>query len=227
MKLIEIKDLTKTFIMAETTLTVLKDITFSVNPGELMSITGPSGSGKSTLMHLIGCLDTPTSGTYLLEGNNVSTMSPDQLAHIRNKLIGFVFQRFYLLPDLNALDNVALPQLYAGSTERTARERACHVLDLVGLSDRIYHYPNQLSGGQQQRVAIARALANHPSLVLADEPTGNLDSKTGEDIMNIFIQLNRTKQVTIILVTHDLDLAQKTDRIIKLLDGKLIEDIRK
>jgi len=225
MKLIEIKDLTKTFTMAESKLTVLKGISFTVKQGELLSITGQSGSGKSTLMHLIGCLDTPTSGTYLLEGNNVSTMTPDQLAHIRNKLIGFVFQRFYLLPDLTALDNVALPQLYAGSSEKNARTHAREVLELVGLGDRMFHFPNQLSGGQQQRVAIARAMVNNPPLILADEPTGNLDSKTGEDIMKGFIELNRTKKVTIILVTHDLDLAQKTNRIIKLLDGVIVEDI--
>jgi putative ABC transport system ATP-binding protein len=226
LKLIEIKDLTKIFKIAESTLTVLKGISFSVEQGELLSITGTSGSGKSTLMHLIGCLDIATSGTYLLEGNNVSTMNPNQLAHIRNNLIGFVFQKFYLLPDLTALDNVALPLLYAGFSENVARERAKEVLDLVGLNDRMYHYPNQLSGGQQQRVAIARAMANHPSLILADEPTGNLDSKTGSEIMNRFIELNRTKKVTIIIVTHDLDLAQKTDRIIKLFDGRIIEDLK-
>ncbi len=226
MKAIEINNLTKKFIMAESIITVLKEISFSVEQGELLSITGPSGSGKSTLMHLLGCLDTPSHGTYLLEGNNVSSMSANQLAHIRNKLIGFVFQRFYLLPDLTAEDNVALPQLYAGATEKTARKNARHVLDLVGLANRIYHYPNQLSGGQQQRVAIARALVNSPSLLLADEPTGNLDSKTGEDIMKKFIELNNHKKVTIVIVTHDLELAQQTNRIIKLLDGKLVEDIK-
>ncbi len=226
MKLIEIKDLTKTFTMAESTLTVLKGISFNVEQGELLSITGPSGSGKSTLMHLIGCLDKPTNGTYLLEGKNVSTMTPNQLAHIRNNLIGFVFQRFYLLPDLTALDNVALPQLYAGSSEKDAREHAREVLEFVGLSNRVFHFPNQLSGGQQQRVAIARAMVNHPSLILADEPTGNLDSKTGEDIMKGFIELNKTKKVTIIFVTHDLGLAEKTNRIIKLLDGMIVEDIQ-
>jgi len=227
MALIKLKDITKTFIMGDETLTVLKDITFDVNNGELLSITGPSGSGKSTLMHLIGCLDTPTTGTYLLEDKDVSNLSPDQLAHIRNKLIGFVFQRFYLLPDLTALDNVALPQMYAGSSEKVAREQAKKMMELVDLSDRLDHYPNQLSGGQQQRVAIARALINNPPLILADEPTGNLDSKTGEDIMNIFAHLNKTQHVTIIVVTHDLDLAEKTNRVIKLLDGRLIEDIKK
>ena len=227
MKLLELKNITKTFSMGESQLTVLKDITFSVDNGELMAITGPSGSGKSTLMHIIGCLDTPTLGTYLLEGNDVSHMNPDQLAHIRNKLIGFVFQRFYLLPDLTALDNVALPQLYANTSEKTARERAQQMLELVNLGDRIYHYPNQLSGGEQQRVAIARALANNPALILADEPTGNLDSKTGETIMTIFTELNKSQQVTIIVVTHDIDLAEKTNRIIKLLDGKIIADDKK
>lgn len=227
MKLLELKNITKTFSMGESVLTVLKDISFSVNNGELMAITGPSGSGKSTLMHIIGCLDIPTHGTYLLEGNDVSHMNSDQLAYIRNKLIGFVFQRFYLLPDLMALDNVALPQLYANTSEKKARERAQQMLELVNLGDRIYHYPNQLSGGEQQRVAIARALANNPALILADEPTGNLDSKTGETIMNIFIELNKSKRVTIIVVTHDIDLAEKTNRIIKLLDGKIIADDKK
>jgi len=226
MNLIDIKNLTKIFTIAETTLKVLKEITFHVEKGEFLAITGPSGSGKSTLMHLIGCLDTPTGGTYLLEKNNVSNMTPNQLAHIRNNLIGFVFQRFYLLQDLTALDNVALPQLYAGISEKKGRKRAKEVLDLVGLSDRILHYPNQLSGGQQQRVAIARALVNEPSLILADEPTGNLDSKTGEDVTKIFAELNRSKKVTIIFVTHDLNLAQKTNRIIKLLDGKMVEDVQ-
>jgi len=224
MKLLELKDIAKTFPMGESTLTVLKNISFSVKRGELLSITGPSGSGKSTLMHLIGCLDKPTSGIYLLEGKDVSQLNSDQLAHIRNKLIGFVFQRFYLLPDLSALDNVALPQLYAGSSEKKAQKNALKALELVGLSDRIYHYPNQLSGGELQRVAIARALVNNPALILADEPTGNLDSKAGETIMNIFIELNKSRQVTIIIVTHDIDLAQKTNRVIQLLDGRIIAD---
>lgn len=227
MKLLELKDITKSFPLGDQILTVLKDISFSVDHGELMSITGPSGSGKSTLMHLIGCLDTPTSGTYLLEDRNVSNLNPDQLAHIRNEFIGFVFQRFYLLPDLNALDNVALPQLYANKNETQARDIAKSTLESVGLGDRLYHYPNQLSGGQSQRVAIARALVNNPPLILADEPTGNLDSKTSQQIMDIFTELNKTKKVTIIIVTHDIEVAEETNRIIKLLDGKMIDDIRK
>jgi len=226
MKLLELKDITKSFPLGNQTLTVLKDISFSVDHGQLMSITGPSGSGKSTLMHLIGCLDTPTSGTYLLEDKNVSHLNPDQLAHIRNEFIGFVFQRFYLLPDLNALDNVALPQLYANKSEAQARKAAKATLESVGLGDRLYHYPNQLSGGQSQRVAIARALVNNPPLILADEPTGNLDSKTSQQIMDIFTELNKTKKVTIIIVTHDIEVAEETNRIIKLLDGKMIDDIK-
>ena len=227
MKLLELKEITKSFSLGDQILTVLKDISFSVDHGELMAITGPSGSGKSTLMHLIGCLDTPTSGTYLLEDRNVSNLNPDQLAHIRNEFIGFVFQRFYLLPDLNALDNVALPQLYANKGETHARDIAKATLESVGLGDRLYHYPNQLSGGQSQRVAIARALVNNPPLILADEPTGNLDSKTSQQIMDIFTELNKTKKVTIIIVTHDIEVAEETNRIIKLLDGKMIDDIRK
>ena len=203
MALIQMKNITKTFFNGAKPVTAIKDVTFSVEPGEFMAITGPSGSGKSTLMHLLGCLDTPTSGTYILEDMDVSQLDNNQLAHIRNEHIGFIFQRFHLLSDMNALDNVSLPQLYANKTEKIAIKQAQETLHLVKLSDRMYHYPNQLSGGEQQRVAIARALVNNPAIILADEPTGNLDSTTGTTIMNIFSQLNQKKSATIILVTHD------------------------
>jgi putative ABC transport system ATP-binding protein len=224
MALLEMKNITKSFRMGDSTLQILKGISFSVEPKEFLSITGPSGSGKSTLMHLVGCLDTPTSGTYLIENEDVSHISRDQLAKIGNKHIGFVFQKFHLLPDLKAIDNVALPQLYAGKTETEAQQAAKKFLELVNLKERMDYYPNQLSGGQQQRVAIARALVNNPDIILADEPTGNLDTATGATIMNIFEQLNKEHGVTIVIVTHDLELAQKMNRIIKLRDGLIVED---
>jgi len=218
------KNINKKFFNGEVPLTVLQDINLSINRTEFLAITGPSGSGKSTLMHLIGCLDTPTAGTYLMEGKDISTLSDKELAQIRNKKIGFVFQKFHLLPDLTALDNVALPQLYADRSEAGAHKKAQEVLELVGLSDRMFHYPNQLSGGQQQRVAIARALVNDPDIILADEPTGNLDTASGAAILNILTHLNKEHKSTIVIVTHDHTLADKTNRIIKLLDGKIIED---
>lgn len=224
MFLIEMKNINKTFFTGEVPLTVLQDINLAINRTEFVSITGPSGSGKSTLMHLIGCLDTPTSGTYLMEGKDIVTLRDTELARIRNKRIGFVFQKFHLLSDLTALDNVALPQLYANQSEAGARKRAQEMLELVGLADRLYHYPNQLSGGQQQRVAIARALVNDPDIILADEPTGNLDTASGAAILNILIHLNKEHKTTIVIVTHDFSLANKTNRMIKLLDGKIIED---
>lgn len=226
MALLQMKDITKSFRMGDDVLQVLKGISFSIERKEFLSLTGPSGSGKSTLMHLIGCLDTPTSGSYLIEDKDVSNISSDQLAKIRNKHIGFVFQKFHLLPDLNAIDNVALPQLYAGHTEHGAHEMAKKVLAMVNLSDRLNYYPNQLSGGQQQRVAIARALVNDPNIILADEPTGNLDTATGATIMNIFESLNKERGVTIIIVTHDPELAKKMNRMIKLRDGLIVDDVR-
>lgn len=225
MALLEMKDIKKSFRMGESSLEVLKGINFSINRGEFLSITGPSGSGKSTLMHLIGCLDVPTSGTYLIEGRDISRMSSDDLAKIRNKHIGFVFQKFHLIDDLKAIDNVALPRLYAGNSEREAQQESKKILDLVNLGDRLDYYPNQLSGGQQQRVAIARALVNNPDIILADEPTGNLDTETGKTIMTIFEHLNKDHGVTIVIVTHDLELAKKMNRMIKLRDGTIIEDI--
>jgi ABC-type antimicrobial peptide transport system, ATPase component len=226
MALLDMKNITKSFRMADQTIHILNGISFSVNRGDFLSITGPSGSGKSTLMHLIGCLDLPTSGTYLIEGKDVSQMTSDELAKIRNNHIGFVFQKFHLLDDLKAIDNVALPQLYASNTEKGAQQEAKKILELVNLSDRLYYYPNQLSGGQQQRVAIARALVNNPDIILADEPTGNLDTATGKTIMNIFEHLNKEHGVTIIVVTHDLELAQKMNRMIKLRDGQIVEDVK-
>lgn len=210
--------------MGETDLTVLKGIDLIINHGEFVALTGQSGSGKSTLMHLLGCLDAPTSGEYFIEERNVALSSKDELAAIRNAKIGFVFQKFYLLADHTALDNVALPQLYAGIDENTARKNAAQFLKQVDLEKRIDHYPYQLSGGQQQRVAIARALSNNPSIILADEPTGNLDSATGDIIMDLFKQLNEQHNVTIILVTHEPDIAKKAKRIVELRDGLIIGD---
>jgi putative ABC transport system ATP-binding protein len=223
---LEARNISKTFYTGDIAHDVLIDISFTINEGEFLAITGPSGSGKSTLMNIIGCLDQPTTGSYAIEGTDVSHFSSDELAHIRNAKIGFIFQKFNLLADLTALDNVALPQLYAGKSEEEARASAQKSLEMVELSDRLHHYPYQLSGGQQQRVAIARALVNDPAIILADEPTGNLDSKTGELIFASFLRLNKEHKKTIILITHDPGLAQKTNRIIKLFDGKLAEDSR-
>jgi len=224
MKTIEAKNLVKIFQMGETSVTALDDVSVEIDSGEFIAITGQSGSGKSTLMNLIGCLDTPTDGHYFIDGKDVAKLDRDELAKIRNEKIGFVFQKFHLLPDLTALDNVALPALYAGEKEAKAREMAKKVLEIVELSDRTHHYPYQLSGGQQQRVAIARSLINNPSILLADEPTGNLDTKTGESIINLFKNLNEKKNVTIIMVTHEPEIAQHANRIITLMDGKVIRD---
>jgi len=221
---LEARNISKTFYTGDIALHVLTDVSFAINEGEFLAITGPSGSGKSTLMNIIGCLDQPTTGSYLIEDTDVSHFSSDELASIRNAKIGFIFQKFNLLPDLTALENVALPQLYAGKSEDEARAEAEKTLAIVALSDRLHHYPYQLSGGQQQRVAIARALVNDPAIILADEPTGNLDSKTGALIFETFERLNKEQKKTIILITHDAGLAQKTNRIIKLFDGKLAED---
>ncbi len=210
--------------MGDNDLKILKGVSLTIDKGEFVAITGFSGSGKSTLMHLLGCLDVPTSGSYILDGINVSTADSDDLARIRNQKIGFVFQKFHLLPDLTALDNVALPQLYAGVKEEEARETAAKLLELVNLSTRMDHYPHQLSGGQQQRVAVARSLINNPSIILADEPTGNLDTATGNTILEVFKKLNTDKGVTIIIVTHEPSIAAKTKRIIELVDGNIISD---
>lgn len=216
--------LTKRYVMGSNEVTALKGVDLTIEQGEFVAITGSSGSGKSTLMHLLGCLDVPTTGSYILDGVDASTATRDELARIRNKKIGFVFQKFHLLPDLTALDNVALPCLYAGCSEEKAREKAAKLLDLVGLSNRMDHYPFQLSGGQQQRVAIARSLVNDPRIILADEPTGNLDTATSNIILALFRQLNHDQHITIIIVTHEPDIAAQTKRVVELIDGKIIKD---
>ena len=195
-----------------------------LRPGCLHGLAAVTSAGKTTLMHLLGCLDIPTSGEYLLDGIRIEHATKNELAQIRNQKIGFVFQKFHLLPDLTAIDNVALPQLYAGIAEATAREKAKNMLTLVGLADRIHHYPYQLSGGQQQRVAIARSMINNPTIILADEPTGNLDTATGNTIMDLFKKLNAEQKVTIIIVTHEPDIAAQTKRIVELIDGNIISD---
>jgi putative ABC transport system ATP-binding protein len=226
MNIIEAKDIIKMFKMGETEVMALKGVSLNVEKGEFVAITGFSGSGKSTLMHVLGCLDTPTQGTYTLDGVDVSKATRDELARIRNQKIGFVFQKFYLLPDLTALDNVALPKLYAGEYETKAREKARELLALVELENRMSHYPYQLSGGQQQRVAIARSLVNDPAIIMADEPTGNLDRTTGENILNVFKEFNQNHNVTIIIVTHEQSIAKVTKRIVELVDGKIVSDQR-
>ena len=221
--MIEIKDLHKSYQMGSNSLHVLKGINFNVKEGELVSIMGSSGSGKSTLMNMLGCLDTPTSGGYWLNGQNVSTLIDDELAAIRNKEIGFVFQTFNLIPRLSSLENVALPLVYAGMKKSDRLDKAYEVLSSVGLGDRVGHKPNELSGGQRQRVAVARALVNDPSIILADEPTGNLDSKTSIEIMGLFEQIHNQGN-TVILVTHEPDIAEYAHRLIRLKDGRLETD---
>lgn len=223
MSVIELKQIKKTYQMGKELVHALRQIDLSIDTNEYVALMGPSGSGKSTLMNIIGCLDTPTSGEYFLADENVSTMSGDDLAHIRNKKIGFVFQTFNLLPRLSALDNVALPLIYSGLNKAIRTEKAEQALRIVGLEDRMTHKPNELSGGQRQRVAIARALVNNPAIILADEPTGNLDSKTSIEIMEIFNKLHESGN-TIILVTHEHDIAEYAKRKIHLLDGLIASD---
>jgi putative ABC transport system ATP-binding protein len=221
--LIKITNIKRDFVLGNEIVYVLKGIDLEIKKGEYVALMGPSGSGKSTLMNLLGCLDTPTSGTYILNGKDVSQMQDDELAEIRNKEIGFVFQTFNLLPRTTALDNVALPMIYAGYSKSERRERATEVLKQVNLADRMDHQPNQLSGGQRQRVAIARAMVNKPSIILADEPTGNLDSKTSEEIMVLLEEIHKNGN-TIILVTHEEEIAEHAQRIIRMRDGMIESD---
>jgi putative ABC transport system ATP-binding protein len=217
---IQIESITKTYELGGATVRALDNVSVAIDGGEMVAITGPSGSGKSTLMHILGCLDTPDSGVYRLAGENVAGLSSDRLAEIRNTRIGFVFQTFNLLPRLTSLENVELPLLYA--RRRDARAQAAEALGTVGLSDRMHHSPNQLSGGQRQRVAVARAIVTNPSMILADEPTGNLDSKTGHEILDLFSALNAQGR-TIVVVTHDMDVARHCGRVIHLFDGQVVD----
>ena len=223
---IAVRNLVKTYVVGEVEVKALRGVNLEVRQGEFLAVTGPSGSGKSTFMHIIGCLDRPSSGQYILDGQDVSTMSKDALASVRNKKIGFVFQGFNLLSRTSALDNVELPLLYGGNGMKTRErhERALEMLALVGLGNRADHHPNQLSGGQQQRVAIARALINRPSILLADEPTGNLDTRTSIEVMGIFQRLNQERGITIVLITHEMDIAEYGSRMVSFRDGQVVAD---
>ena len=224
--MIDLKDVTKTYQMGDSTVHALDGVTMTIERGEFVAITGPSGSGKSTLMNILGCLDRPTDGSYRLDGDEVANLNDDQLAVTRNKKIGFVFQNFNLLARMSALQNVALPMVYAGVEKTDRMERAKKALTIVGLGDRMHHRPNELSGGQRQRVAIPRALVNEPTIILADEPTGNLDSRSGDEIMEIFCDLNRQGR-TVVLVTHEPDIAAYTRRTIMFRDGVIVKDERR
>lgn len=221
--LISINNLRKIYKMGDNELEVLKGINLTIQPREFVAIVGPSGSGKSTLMNMLGCLDVPTFGEYFLDGNEVSALNENELANIRNFMIGFIFQGFNLLPKLNALENVELPLVYQGKNNKEISERAVNALQRVGLGDRLHHKPSELSGGQQQRVAIARALVSNPPLILADEPTGNLDSKSGVEIINMLKELHNQGN-TIVLITHDNNVAMQAKRLIRIQDGEIIED---
>jgi putative ABC transport system ATP-binding protein len=224
MSFIQVQGLTKIYQLGDIEVRALNNVSVAVGKGEFVAIMGPSGSGKSTFMHILGCLDTPTNGQYLLENEDISNFSKDELARIRNQKLGFVFQGFNLLPRTSALENVELPMLYRGIASKEKKERAMMALKAVGLEDRWDHQPNQLSGGQQQRVALARALVNNAPLILADEPTGNLDTKTSAEIMEIFVKLNSESNITLILVTHEPDIAAYSRRTIKFLDGSITSD---
>lgn len=226
MSLIELHNIKKSYKLDGFDLRILKGINLSIEKGEFVAIMGPSGSGKSTLMNILGCLDTPSSGNYILDGQNIEKLTPDELAHIRNQKIGFVFQGFNLLPRTTAIENVELPMVYASVKEEIRKNKAKEALEKVGLKSRMYHLPNQLSGGQQQRVAIARAIVNEAPLIFADEPTGNLDTKMSVEIMKLFTELNKEMGRTIILVTHEEDIAAYADRIIKIVDGEINSDIK-
>ena len=226
MSIIEAKDITKVYMLGDIDVHALRGVSLTIDRGEFVAIMGPSGSGKSTFMNILGCLDKPSNGEYLLEDIDIGNLDRDKLAAIRNKKIGFVFQGFNLLPRTSAIENVELPLLYDGIPARERREKALEALNKVGLEGRGDHHPNQLSGGQQQRVAIARALVNNAPIILADEPTGNLDTKTSAEIMEIFVKLNTQSDITIILVTHENDIAAYSRRIIKFLDGKVVSDER-
>lgn len=224
--IIQLEDIRKSYFMGKQTISVLRGITLMIQKNEYVALMGPSGSGKSTLMNILGCLDSPTAGTYILNGQDVSTMTDNALAEVRNKEIGFVFQQFNLLPRLTALENVALPLVYAGIAKKQRTEQAMEVVTKVGLEDRSHHKPNELSGGQCQRVAIARALVNNPSIILADEPTGNLDSKTSVEIMEIFSKIHSGGN-TVVLVTHEEDIANYAKRVVRLRDGIIESDKRR
>ncbi len=222
--MIELENVTKVYRMGQTKVFALDSINLNIQAGEMVAVMGPSGSGKSTLMAILGCLDVPSSGVYRLEGQPVENLSDNQLAQVRSRKVGFVFQQFNLLPRTSALENVILPLLYDGVHGKARLEKAKAALETVGLGDRIHHRPNQLSGGEQQRVAIARALVNDPTILLADEPTGNLDTKTGEEIIGLFQKLHNEQGQTVVYVTHDAFIARHTQRIIRLVDGKIISD---
>jgi putative ABC transport system ATP-binding protein len=223
---ISVKDLTKTYDVGEVKVHALRGVSVDIQPGEFVAATGPSGSGKSTFMHILGCLDHPTSGQYFLDGKDVAKLKKDELADVRNRKIGFVFQGFNLLARTTALDNVELPLLYMRKSWKAPErhKRAMEALRIVGLGERVHHHPNQLSGGQQQRVAIARGLINEPSLLLADEPTGNLDSRTSVEVMGIFQRLNATRGITVLLITHEHDIAEYATRIVTFRDGRIVGD---
>ncbi len=225
MPVIQLENITKSYFMGKTALPVLHGISLTIEKNEFVALMGPSGSGKSTLMNILGCLDTPTSGKYLINGTDASAATDNELAHIRNKEIGFVFQSFNLLPRLTAFENVALPLIYAGMKKAEREKRTLEKIEAVGLTERMKHKPNELSGGQNQRVAFARALVNNPSIILADEPTGNLDSKTSKEIMELLVEIHRLGN-TVILVTHEEDIAAYAHRLIRLKDGLIESDVR-